>query len=203
MIEAHVMWDMMTGRSRGYGFVSFRERHDAEQAILHMNGEYLGSRAIRCNWASQKQANSAHRKALVPVSGGGLGGGMPGHPTLGLMPSNSYELIVNQAPSWQTTVYIGNLAPYTSANDLITMCQNFGYIRYLKYQQERGYAFVQYDAHERAAMAITQLGGVNIGGRMLRVGWGKERQHELNGYGPPQPMQGNVVYQNQNYAYGQ
>ena len=29
--EARVMWDMKTGRSRGYGFVAFRERPDAEK----------------------------------------------------------------------------------------------------------------------------------------------------------------------------
>ena len=36
------MWDPKTGKSRGYGFVSFRERIDAEQAIATMNGEWLG-----------------------------------------------------------------------------------------------------------------------------------------------------------------
>lgn len=52
--EARVMWDQTTGKSRGFGFVAFRERQDAEQAIATMNGEWLGSRAIRCNWANQK-----------------------------------------------------------------------------------------------------------------------------------------------------
>ena len=52
--EARVMWDVSSGKSRGYGFVAFRERTDAEQAIATMNGEWLGSRAIRVNWANQK-----------------------------------------------------------------------------------------------------------------------------------------------------
>ncbi len=52
--DARVMWDMHTGRSRGYGFVSFRERPDAEIAIATMNGEWLGSRAIRTNWANNR-----------------------------------------------------------------------------------------------------------------------------------------------------
>lgn len=62
MIEAHVMWDMTTGRSRGYGFVTFQEHQDALRAIQAMNGEWLGSRAIRCNWASQKSQQNYHNQ---------------------------------------------------------------------------------------------------------------------------------------------
>ena len=40
--EARVMWDMKTGRSRGYGFVAFRDRGDAEKALSNMDGEWLG-----------------------------------------------------------------------------------------------------------------------------------------------------------------
>ncbi|KAI5284483.1 hypothetical protein KEM52_002898 [Ascosphaera acerosa] len=60
--EARVMWDMKTGRSRGYGFVAFRERADAEKALSAMDGEWLGSRAIRCNWANQKGNSSTAYK---------------------------------------------------------------------------------------------------------------------------------------------
>lgn len=48
------MWDPVSGKSRGFGFAAFRDKTDAEQAIATMNGEWLGSRAIRCNWATQK-----------------------------------------------------------------------------------------------------------------------------------------------------
>lgn len=52
--DARVMWDMNSGKSRGYGFLAFRDKTDAEQAIATMNGEWLGSRAIRVNYANQK-----------------------------------------------------------------------------------------------------------------------------------------------------
>lgn len=52
--DAHIMWDPVSGKSRGFGFAVFREKADAEQAIATMNGEWLGTRAIRCNWATQK-----------------------------------------------------------------------------------------------------------------------------------------------------
>jgi nucleolysin TIA-1/TIAR len=51
---ARVMKDTATGRTRGYGFVAFRQKDDAERALSAMNGEWLGSRPIRCNWANNK-----------------------------------------------------------------------------------------------------------------------------------------------------
>ena len=45
--QAHVMWDMQTSRSRGYGFVTFGNQSDAELALQTMNGEWLCGRAIR------------------------------------------------------------------------------------------------------------------------------------------------------------
>ena len=38
--DARVMWDHNTGRSKGYGFVSFRSQEEAEAAINKMNGEH-------------------------------------------------------------------------------------------------------------------------------------------------------------------
>jgi len=35
---ARVLWDTNTGRSKGYGFVSFREKEEANCAIAEMNG---------------------------------------------------------------------------------------------------------------------------------------------------------------------
>ena len=57
------MWDMNTGKSRGFGFVAFRNKAHAEQAIATMNGERLGSRAIRVNWANQKNTNNHYHNS--------------------------------------------------------------------------------------------------------------------------------------------
>ncbi len=113
MSEARVMWDMTTGRSRGYGFVAFRERGDAERAIASMNGEWLGSRAIRCNWANQKGQPMAGQNH-TPLNQAMM---MNSYPNFSASPHGShlnYELVVQQSPQWQTTVYVGNLGPYTT-----------------------------------------------------------------------------------------
>lgn len=49
------MWDVVTGRTKAYGFASFRSREDAQVAIDAMQGQVVGSRQIRCGWAQHKQ----------------------------------------------------------------------------------------------------------------------------------------------------
>ena len=43
----------MVHTSRGYGFVSFAKREDAENAIKQMNGQLLGRRIVRTSWATR------------------------------------------------------------------------------------------------------------------------------------------------------
>lgn len=165
--EARVMWDMKTGRSRGYGFVAFRDRPEAEKALSSMDGEWLGSRAIRCNWANQKgQPSIAQQQAMQQM---GMTPTTPyGHhhfPTHGV---HSFDMIVSQTPAWQTTCYVGNLTPYTTQNDLVPLFQNFGYVVESRFQADRGFAFIKMDSHENAAMAICQLNGYNVHGRPLK-----------------------------------
>lgn len=189
MSDARVMWDMNSGKSRGYGFLAFRDKTDAEQAIATMNGEWLGSRAIRVNWANQKTQGAA---AGAPVSsprpggGGGIGGGAPpmgGGGGMGGAPAPmnfqggplSYESVVQQTPAYNSTVYVGNLVPYCTQADLIPLFQSIGYLSEIRMQADRGFAFVKLDTHEHAAMAIVQLQGQMVHGRPIKCSWGKDR----------------------------
>ncbi len=73
----------------GYGFVSFVRKLDAQSAIEQMNGQWLGSRSIRTNWAARKP----------PSSGGGYTGG--GGKSL------NYDEVFRQASATNFTVYVG------------------------------------------------------------------------------------------------
>ena len=173
MSDARVMWDMNSGKSRGYGFLAFRDKTDAEQAIATMNGEWLGSRAIRVNWANQKTQGGA--------PGGVLGSPRPGVGGTAPAPINfqggplSYESVVQQTPAYNTTVYVGNLVPYCTQADLIPLFQSIGYLSEIRMQADRGFAFVKLDTHEHAAMAIVQLQGQMVHGRPIKCSWGKDR----------------------------
>lgn len=102
-------------------------------------------------------------------------------PPYSLSPSSApprttqFQSISGQAPG-NTTIYVGNLVPYTSQADLIPLFQGFGYIVEIRMQADRGFAFVKLDTHENAANAIGQLTGTLVHGRQLKCSWGKDRE---------------------------
>jgi RNA recognition motif-containing protein len=66
--SATVVTDRDTGRSRGFGFVTFDAPADAQRAMAEMDGTELDGRSIRVNQAEDKQRGG----------GGGGGGGRGG-----------------------------------------------------------------------------------------------------------------------------
>jgi len=198
MSDARVMWDMNSGKSRGYGFLAFRDKTDAEQAIATMNGEWLGSRAIRVNWANQKTQGAAAGAVASPRPGGAGTAPAPINFQGGPL---SYESVVQQTPSYNSTVYVGNLVPYCTQADLIPLFQSIGYLSEIRMQADRGFAFVKLDTHEHAAMAIVQLQGQMVHGRPIKCSWGKDRADggTTQPGGPmspasPQAPYGNMVF---------
>ena len=66
--EAKVITDRDTGRSRGFGFVTFAASEDATKAISALDGKDLDGRTIKVNEALDKPRDGNGR------SGGGYGG---------------------------------------------------------------------------------------------------------------------------------
>ena len=62
------MWDPNSGKSRGFGFVAFKAKADAERAIATMNGEWLGGRPLRVNWANQKSQQNVFQNPFSQAS---------------------------------------------------------------------------------------------------------------------------------------
>lgn len=61
LVEAKVVVDKFSGRSRGFGFVSFEEERDMEDAIKAMNGMDLDGRAITVDRAQPNQGSGRDR----------------------------------------------------------------------------------------------------------------------------------------------
>jgi len=68
--EAIVISDRDTGRSRGFGFVTFDEDESADKAVAALNGTELDGRTIKVDVAQAKQRSGG---------GGGGGGGRGGY----------------------------------------------------------------------------------------------------------------------------
>jgi len=57
MVKVKVLRDSMTGRTRGFGFVSFLDPMDFAKAMKEMNGKYIGNRPCklsRSNWKNRE-----------------------------------------------------------------------------------------------------------------------------------------------------
>ncbi|KAF2397801.1 hypothetical protein EJ06DRAFT_584175 [Trichodelitschia bisporula] len=171
--EARVMWDMKTGRSRGYGFVAYRERADAERAIeATQSNAWLGSRAIRVNWANQKGQPSVGQHSAMSQLGMSPFQQHSPFPTGG---ANELQQIMMQSPEDVSTVYVGNLTPYTTIQDLQPLFSQYGMVVENRFQADRGFAFMKLDSHQAAAQAICALNGHSVHGRPIKCSWGKER----------------------------
>ena len=69
VLEANLMMDRMTGRSRGFAFVTMSSPDEAQKAIQAMNGAQLDNRALTVNIARPKE-----ERPRGPGGGGGGGG---------------------------------------------------------------------------------------------------------------------------------
>ncbi|CAI9773535.1 unnamed protein product [Fraxinus pennsylvanica] len=169
--DARVMWDQKTGRSRGYGFVSFRSQQDAQSAINDLTGKWLGSRQMRCNWATKGAGASddmqnADSKSVVELTNSSS--------------EDVKEAANSDAPEnnlQYTTVYVGNLALEVTQVDLHRHFHALGAgaIEEVRIQRDKGFGFVRYSTHAEAAMAIS-MGNTQsfLCGKQIKCSWGNK-----------------------------
>ncbi|ONK61133.1 uncharacterized protein A4U43_C08F26580 [Asparagus officinalis] len=167
--DARVMWDQKTGRSRGFGFVSFRSQQEAQSAINDLSGKWLGNRQIRCNWATKGAGNedkqNSDAKSMVDMATGSGDDGQEAANDDG--PENNPQY---------TTVYVGNLAPEVTQADLhrFFYALGAGQLEEVRVQRDKGFGFVRYSNHSEAALAI-QMGNAKIlGGKPVKCSWGSK-----------------------------
>jgi RNA recognition motif-containing protein len=67
VVEANLMMDRMSGRPRGFGFVTMSSPAEAQAAIAALNGKEMDGRALTVNEAKPREER--------PGGGGGFGGG--------------------------------------------------------------------------------------------------------------------------------
>ena len=58
IVEAIIITDRMTGRSKGFGFVTFAKKEDADKAMKEMNETELENRKIVVNVAKPREERS-------------------------------------------------------------------------------------------------------------------------------------------------
>ncbi|XP_028983642.1 nucleolysin TIAR isoform X1 [Betta splendens] len=186
--DARVVKDMATGKSKGYGFVSFYNKLDAENAIINMGGQWLGGRQIRTNWAT--------RKPPAPKTAQDNGS-----------KHLKFDDVLTQSSPQNCTVYCGGIQTGLSEHLMRQTFSPFGQIMEIRVFPEKGYSFIRFSSHDSAAHAIVSVNGTVIEGHVVKCYWGKESpdmaksQQQQVEYG--QWGQWNQVYSSPQQQYGQ
>ena len=78
VVEANLMMDRVSGRSRGFAFVTMGSPEEAQKAIDALNGKELDGRALTVNIArprEERPGGGGGRGPRREYGGGGGGGG--------------------------------------------------------------------------------------------------------------------------------
>merc|ERR1719330_227029 len=151
--DCRVVRDPQTLKSKGYGFVSFTKKVEAENAIALMNGQWLGSRSIRTNWATRKPPSSRNDANSKPLT---------------------FDEVYNQSSPTNCTVYCGGIASGLSEELLQKTFSHFGSIQEIRIFKDKGYAFIRFSTKESAAHAIVAVHNTDVVGHTVKCSWGKE-----------------------------
>lgn len=155
-----------------------------------MNGQWLGSRSIRTNWATRKPP------APYTSSAEGKSNGAPAikSPSSGIIKPLNYDEMFRQASPSNCTVYCGGVTD-CDENTLRRAFSTYGRILEIRFFRDKGYAFVRYDNKESACSAIVAVHGTQIAGQTAKCSWGKE-----NPNGPAPSMTNSGAMPGANYG---
>ncbi len=146
MVE--VIYDKITGRSRGFGFVTMSTVEEVEAAAQQFNGYELEGRQLRVN-SGPPPAKSESANPRRPRGGANFDSA--------------------------NRLYVGNLSWGVDDLALETLFSEQGKVMEARvvYDREsgrsRGFGFVTYSSAEEVNSAIESLDGVDLNGRAIRV----------------------------------
>ncbi|CAN1805412.1 31 kDa ribonucleoprotein, chloroplastic [Linum perenne] len=151
MVE--VVYDKISGRSRGFAFVTMSTVEEAEAATRQFDGYELDGRALRVNAAGNPPPRDASPFARgARVGGGGGGGGGSEH-----------------------RLYVGNLSWGVDNSSLEALFSQHGNVLEARvvYDREsgrsRGFGFVAFSSADDMNNALDSLDGADLDGRSIRV----------------------------------
>ncbi|GJZ09904.1 polyadenylate-binding protein RBP47B' [Tanacetum coccineum] len=182
---AKVVTDPNTSRSKGYGFVKFADEMERNRAMSEMNGMYCSTRPMRISAATPKKTTAFPAQYVAPK--------VAGLYTAATIPMDTDPT--------NTTVYVGNLDPVITEEELRQLFMQFGDIVYTKIPVAKGCGFVQFTARSNptdpvpqgnlfwpahfvnsninywtsAEEAIQRMHGTQIGQQLVHLSWGKSQ----------------------------
>ncbi|KAH6891180.1 hypothetical protein B0T10DRAFT_484617 [Thelonectria olida] len=149
--EAQIVKDRISQRSKGVGYVEFKNEDSVTQALQLTGQKLLGIPVIVQLTEAEK-----NRQARNPEAGA--------HP--------------NSIPFHR--LYVGNIHFNVTEQDLQAVFEPFGELEFVQLQKDengrsRGYGFVQFRDATQAREALEKMNGFDLAGRPIRVGLGNDK----------------------------
>ncbi|XP_061751572.1 polyadenylate-binding protein 4 isoform X1 [Nerophis ophidion] len=155
-LSVKVMMDP-TGKSRGFGFVSYEKHEDANKAVEDMNGTELNGKTVFVGRAQKKMERQAELK-------------------------RKFEMLKQERISRYQGVnlYIKNLDDTIDDEKLRKEFSPFGSITSAKVMLEegrsKGFGFVCFSSPEEATKAVTEMNGRIVGSKPLYVALAQRKE---------------------------
>ncbi|RAL16866.1 putative RNA splicing factor (Pad-1) [Aspergillus homomorphus CBS 101889] len=150
--EAQIVKDRVSGRSKGVGYVEFKNEDSVAPAIQLTGQKLLGIPII-----AQLTEAEKNRQARNPEASSGNNHAAPFH-----------------------RLYVGNIHFSITESDLQNVFEPFGELEFVQLQKDetgrsRGYGFVQFRDPNQAREALEKMNGFDLAGRAIRVGLGNDK----------------------------
>ncbi|XP_014286590.1 poly(U)-binding-splicing factor half pint isoform X4 [Halyomorpha halys] len=143
----NMSWDPVTQKHKGFAFVEYDIPEAAQLALEQMNGVMLGGRNIK---VVGRPSNMPQAQSVI-------------------------DEITEEAKQYNR-IYVASIHPDLSEEDIKSVFEAFGTIKYCKLQQgssphrHKGYGFIEYETKQAAQEAIASMNLFDLGGQYLRVG---------------------------------
>ncbi|CAM1503946.1 Fc.00g015370.m01.CDS01 [Cosmosporella sp. VM-42] len=150
--EAQIVKDRISQRSKGVGYVEFKNEESVTQALQLTGQKLLGIPVIVQLTEAEK-----NRQARNPEASGPHPNSIPFH-----------------------RLYVGNIHFNVTEQDLQAVFEPFGELEFVQLQKDennrsRGYGFVQFREATQAREALEKMNGFDLAGRPIRVGLGNDK----------------------------
>ncbi|KAM3524948.1 hypothetical protein NHJ13051_004249 [Beauveria bassiana] len=150
--EAQIVKDRISGRSKGVGYVEFKDEDSVATALQLTGQKLLGIPVIVQVTEAEKNRQARNTEAGGP------------HP--------------NHVPFHR--LYVGNIHFNVTEEDLRAVFEPFGELEFVQLQKDesdrsRGYGFVQFRDATQAREALEKMNGFDLAGRPIRVGLGNDK----------------------------
>ncbi|KAI0662830.1 hypothetical protein C8Q70DRAFT_907683 [Cubamyces menziesii] len=154
--------DRNTGKSRGFGYVSFATT-EAVQAALKLNGKEIDGRAVNIDISEEKDKSAVREKRAEKF------GDTPSEPS--------------------SVLFVGNLSWDVTEDKVWEVFGEYGDVKSVRLPTDResgrpkGFGYVEFSDIEAAKKAYEGLAGTEIEGRAIRLDFSQPRDSNGGGRG--------------------